>query len=83
MSASIVPFPIAKRIDLIHSVARRMLELPPDRAERHLEFSIDRQARVLRRRGIDQEVVDREVAAFVAAVRTEIWHRVLSPQEAR
>jgi hypothetical protein len=83
MSAEIVPFPIASRIDLVQSVARRMLELPPDRAERHLEFSADRQAMVLRRRGIVRAVIDREIAAFVAAVRAEVWHRVLSPQEVR
>ena len=45
-----------------------MLELPPDRAERHLEFSADRQAIVLRRRAIDQAVIDREIATFKVAV---------------
>jgi hypothetical protein len=38
---------------------------------------------VLRRRGIEQAVIDHEIAAFVSAVRAEVWHRVLAPQEAR
>ena len=60
-----------------------MMKRSPDQAERHLAFSADRQAVVLRRRGIDQATIDREIAVFVSAVRAEVWRRVLTPQEAR
>jgi Asp/Glu/hydantoin racemase len=81
MSAEIVPFPVARRVDLVVSTARRMLELSPDRSERHLELACDRQAMVLRRRGIDATVVGCEISAFAAAVRSAIWHAVMAPVE--
>jgi hypothetical protein len=83
MGAAIVPFPIARRLDLVVAVAVGMLKRGPDQAERHLEFSAYRLESVLRRRGIDQPVFDREIAAFVSAVRAEVWRRVLTPQEAK
>jgi hypothetical protein len=60
-----------------------MLSRAPVQAEHHLQSSADRQAMVLRRRGIGQAIINREISAFVAAVRAEVWHRVLTPQEAR
>jgi hypothetical protein len=83
MIALIVPFPTARRRDLVEAVAAGMLKRAPDQAERHLAFSADRQAIVLRRRGIEQPVIDEQIAAFVSAVRAEVWRRVLTPQEAR
>lgn len=83
MSAELHPFPISRRIDLVRSVARGMLSRAPDQAEQHLQSSADRQAMVLRRRGIEQAIINREISAFVSAVRAEVWHRVMTPQEAR
>lgn len=83
MSAVVVPFPIARRRNLVEAIAAGMLKRSPDQAERHLELSADRQAIVLRRRGIDQSVIDDQVATFVSAVRAEVWHRVMSQGEAR
>lgn len=84
MTAAIFPFPVARRRNLVEAVAVGMLERSPDQAERHLVFSAERQAIVLRRRGIAQSVIDEQVAAFVAAVRAEVWRQVLTPpQEVR
>ena len=83
MGAEVIPYPVARRLDLVTAVAVGMLKRGPDQAERHLEFSADRQAMVLRRRGIDEAVIDREITAFVSAVRAEVWRRVLAPREAR
>ncbi|MBN9043584.1 MAG: hypothetical protein BGP05_01220 [Rhizobiales bacterium 62-47] len=83
MTAKIVPFPVARRRDLVEAVAGGMLKRAPDQAERHLAFSADRQAIVLRRRGIEQSLIDEQIAAFVSAVRAEVWHRVMSQGEAR
>lgn len=82
-NAALIPFPIARRRNLVAAVAAGMLKRAPDQAERHLESSADRQAMVLRRRGIAQTIIDQEIAAFVSAVRAEVWCRVLAPQEAR
>lgn len=81
MTAAVIPFPIARRLDLVQSVARRMLELPPDRAERHFEFSLERQAKVMRRRGIAQAAINQELTTFAAAVRALVWENVFFPQE--
>lgn len=79
----VVPFPIARRRDLVEAVAAGMLKRAPAQAERHLEFSADRQAIVLRRRGIEQSVIDEQIAVFVSAVRAEVWRLVMAPREAR
>jgi hypothetical protein len=58
-----------------------MLELPSDRAEKHFTLSLERQAMVMRRRGIGQEAIDRQLTAFAAAVRAVVWEHVMFPQE--
>lgn len=64
MSAVIIPFPAARRVDLVHSIARRALELTPVDGERHIERSLATQATVLRRKGVSQADIDRNLTGL-------------------
>jgi hypothetical protein len=75
--SKIVPFPIARRGGFITKLARQMLARPVDAAEMHLSQQLRRQAQVLSRKGIPDVLIWRELHALEAAVRSELWRRVL------
>ncbi|MHC2424139.1 hypothetical protein ACVII1_007141 [Bradyrhizobium elkanii] len=81
MSAAVIPFPVARRVDLVASIARRALELHPQAGEQHIRRSADLQATVLRRKGVSEDLIQREKAALDGAVRTLIWDAVLAPRK--
>ena|ERR1700730_1981903 len=60
MSAAIIPFPCARRLDLVRSIVRRALLLQPFAAEAHIRRSLELQAIVMRRKGIGEALVLRE-----------------------
>jgi Family of unknown function (DUF6074) len=76
--SKIVPFPIARRRGLVTKLAAQMLARPADAAETHLSQQLHRQRQVLARKGIADPLIARELRALEAAVRTELWRRVLS-----
>lgn len=69
MGASVLPFPLARRRDLIVRQARRYVELNPDAAERHIAYQVEVQAAAMRRRGIDNDLIKRECRCFEGAIR--------------
>lgn len=74
MTALVVPFPLARRLDLIQRQAEYALCLKPEKAERHIERQLQCQAHALRRRGVGDDVINRELASMEAAIRTVMWH---------
>ena len=50
--AEVIPFPPARRRDLVWRIGNRMLEIKPASAERHIELQIDVQRQTMLRRGI-------------------------------
>ncbi|MEZ0061419.1 hypothetical protein ABIF26_006962 [Bradyrhizobium elkanii] len=81
MSAAVIPFPAARRVDLVASIARRALELHPQAGEQHIRRSVDLQGTVMRRKGISDDLIDREKAALDSAIRALIWDVVLAPRK--
>lgn len=81
MTAAVIPFPAARRVDLVASIARRALELPPHAGEQHIRRSVDLQATVMRRKGVSEDLIEREKAALDSAVRVLIWDAVLAPRK--
>lgn len=75
----VLVFPIVQRRDLVRRLAEQMLARSEALAERHLQCQLDRQRSKLRRKQIAADVVEQQIAAFEAAVRTELWRVVLSP----
>ena len=70
-------FPLAARIALVRRLAQQILARHPEEGEKHLALQLRRQDAVLRRKGLVDDVVRRELEAFTAAVRREIWRIVL------
>jgi hypothetical protein len=74
MSAIVVPFPLARRRDMIHRQAEYALCLKPEKAEQHIQRQLQTQATAMRRRGIAEGLISREVASMEAAIRADMWH---------
>jgi hypothetical protein len=75
-TAAIVPFPLARRIDLIQRQAEYALCLSPDKAERHIERQLQCQADALRRRGVPEPTIARELIGMEGAIRAAMWRVV-------
>lgn len=73
MSANVLPFPLARRLDLIHRQADYALCLKPESAERHIERQLQCQADALSRRGVAPGVIRREILSMEAAIRAAMW----------
>ena len=61
MSAVVLPFPLARRLDLIHRQADYALCLRPLKAEQHIERQLQCQVDALRRRGVAEDIIAREI----------------------
>jgi hypothetical protein len=82
MTATIVPFPTARRVSLVHGIARRALERNPSAGEQYISHSLKVQATVMRRKGVSEDLIARETASLDAAVRVLIWDAVVTPRGA-
>jgi hypothetical protein len=77
----IIPYPTARRHQLVSSIARRSLELGVVAGERHITRSLELQAKVLCRKGVAPHLVVRETRALESAVRAQMCNAVLLPGE--
>jgi hypothetical protein len=75
--ADCIAFPLGRRCDLVAKIAERMLAREDLDGEAHLIAELQRQARVLERKGVRSRSVERELRGLAAAVRTELWRRLL------
>jgi hypothetical protein len=76
--AEILPFPIVRRRDFVERQALRAAELSPNAGERHIRNQIQVQIDAMRRKGISEELITREVRCFERAVRAALWRTVLT-----
>ena len=83
MTAEVLPFPSARRADLVRSIVRRALTLRPAAGEDHIVRSMELQASVMRRKGVPSALIAKDVAALSAAIRANMWDAVLQPRETR
>jgi hypothetical protein len=77
MSAVVEPFPLARRLDLIHRQAEYALCLKPEKAEQHIARQLQCQADALHRRGVSDDIIAHELKAMEAAISAAIWHVTL------
>jgi hypothetical protein len=78
MSADIVPFPIARRSAFIQKQADHATCLRPDAAGRYLEYQMQVQRDAMRRRGVPEDLVARELKCMERAVHQELLRASLS-----
>ena len=87
MTAVIVPFPIVRRCDFIVRQANRAFELNGNASERHIQMQIKIQADAMRRKGIGEAFINREISSMETAIRSMllrtlsgwIWFQAWSP----
>jgi hypothetical protein len=70
--AQIVPFPTTHRWAFIERQARRAAELNHDAGERHIAYQLEIQASAMRRKGIDDALIARELRCMEAAIRASL-----------
>ena len=71
-SCVVLPFPLTKRQQLIERQARRAAELNQDAGERHILYQLEVQRAALRRKGIDEALIAREIRCMETAIRTSL-----------
>jgi Family of unknown function (DUF6074) len=77
--AKLIPFPLALQRPLVVMLAARMAAQIPARAEKTLNAELQRRIDALHRQGFSDSAVERQVKAFEAAIRAELWRIVLLP----
>lgn len=77
--AEILPFPLARRRGFIERHARLIAGMNAEAGERHLIRQLEIQFDTLERKGIDCDVIEREVLALRSAIRNALWSAVLTP----
>jgi uncharacterized protein DUF6074 len=76
MTATILPFPILRRNGFIEKQAAHAACMNPDASARYIEYQIQVQRDAMRRRGIAEDLIARELKLMEAAIRREL----LQPQ---
>jgi hypothetical protein len=79
----VVPFPLARRCAFVERHARLIATMRPDAGERYLDRQLQIQFENLQRRGFNVQVIEREVTALDAAIRTALWRTVLTSGQPR
>ena len=72
MTATVVPFPIAQRAAFIRKQADHATCLNPHAAERYLQYQLQVQCDAMRRRGIADDLIARELKCMETAIRCEL-----------
>ena len=68
---NVVPFPIARRRNFIRKQAAHAARMNPDSAVRYVERQLLAQRDAMRRRGIAENLINRELHSMAAAMYTE------------
>jgi len=72
MTASVLPFPLAHRRDMIARQSRYAAQLNPASAERFIRQQIRIQAENMRRRGVQQKLIEHELRCMETAIRQQL-----------
>jgi hypothetical protein len=70
--ANVVPFPIARRRAFIAKQAAHAALMNQDAGERYVQHQLKVQADSMRRKGVDAELVERELRCMEAAIRASL-----------
>jgi len=78
MTATVFPFPLARRRAMIVRQSRYAAELNPDSAERFIRQQLKIQGDNMRRRGVPQNLIAHQLMCMEAAIRRELQDSILS-----
>jgi hypothetical protein len=74
---TVIPFPQARRRRFIVKTVTRLLGAPAKTAEKLLAATLQQQARVMARKGVPPDLIERERRRLEGAIRGELWRSVL------
>jgi hypothetical protein len=66
--ATVIPFPLSRRIVFVKRHASIINGMSQESAERHLVYQLSVQYDALKRRGVDPERIERELASLARAI---------------
>ena len=78
MTATVLPFPLARRRSMIARQSRYAAELNPESAERFIRQQLRIQGDNMRRRGVPDDQIAHELQGMEAAIRRELEDSVLT-----
>ena len=78
-NCTVIPFPLKRRKVMIDRVARYASEMDPAAAERLFRCQLKIQAEVLQRRGVESEIIDRELEGLAHALREKLTETSANP----
>jgi Family of unknown function (DUF6074) len=76
VTATVFPFPLARRCAMIARQSRYAAELNPDSAERFIQHQLKTQGENMRRRGIDEILISRELYCMEIEIRSRLHRSV-------
>jgi hypothetical protein len=79
MEAQILPFPIARRWAFVFKQAEHAALMHPDAGERYVLRQLKLQADTLRRKGVAEDLIQRELGCLETAIRAALWKAVNTP----
>jgi hypothetical protein len=79
MTAAIFPFPITRRHKFIERQVSRLFELNVYSRERHIHLQLKIQPDAMRRRGIADNLIARELKSMEFALRNALSHTSATP----
>lgn len=75
--AVILPFPLTRRVVFVKRLAEQVLKRQLEDGKKHLAAQLRRQAKSLRHKGFDDDVVERQITSLDRAVRAQMWRFML------
>jgi hypothetical protein len=71
-TAKVLPFPILRRHGFIEKQAAHAASMNPEASARYIEYQIQVQRDAMRRRGIAEDLIARELKLMEAPIRREL-----------
>jgi hypothetical protein len=78
-AAVVIPFPVARRRAYIARQASHAALMNPDAGTRYLEHQIEIQAQAMRRKGVSEDLIEREVRCMKSAIAAAFCPTCSSP----
>jgi hypothetical protein len=75
----VIPFPLFKRRPFVERHARLIAGMGANAGERHLTRQMQIQVDVLERRGVERQLIEKEIQALSSAIRAALWKAMLTP----
>lgn len=77
--AEVLPFPLTRRRAFVAKQAAHAALVNPDAGERYVQYQLKVQGDALRRKGVDEELIERELMCLELAIRNTMVFQHIRP----